>query len=80
MADWSPESSRLLERSEHYRQFAREALYQAHEAQDAEQRAGFVVMAAGWQKMAEEIDRVIAQNPGQHPNEAKAPDGPAKPT
>jgi hypothetical protein len=70
--------SRLLEplspdeRIERYRQFAKDAFYQAHEASDGNLRAGFLTMAAAWHILAEETERALHGGAPQN-NEAAQP-------
>lgn len=51
------ESASEKERLTRYRQFAEEALEKAREAGNADLRAGFLTMAAGWHSLAYEIER-----------------------
>lgn len=53
----SPAETRLG----HYRQCARDALDRANDSKNEELRAGLIVMAAGWQQMAEETERAITR-------------------
>lgn len=48
-----------LDRLKRYRQLAREALHRANLTRDKAVQADFITMAAGWQQMADEIEREI---------------------
>jgi len=49
----------LEQRLRRYREFADEALRGAAHSPDAEIRAGFLSMAAGWRSLAGEIERAM---------------------
>lgn len=49
----------LEQRAQRYREFAQEALRRASNTGDADMRAGFLSMAAGWHALAEEIERTM---------------------
>jgi hypothetical protein len=57
--DWLP----LDERLRCYRQFAQDAFRQAGETGDANCRAEFFNMAAGWHSLADEIERSAKADP-----------------
>jgi hypothetical protein len=68
----------LEERIERYRQFAAQFVAKALEESDADRRAEYIAMAAGWHSMAQEAERYLA--PGFPPEDEPAESIISKPT
>ena len=70
----SIESRPASERAKHYRELAEEAVRMAQVVSDANMRAGYLAMAAGWHSLAQEAEQLARAELERPPKPRAEPD------